>query len=96
MDSVQWVHPIMIICKKSGQLHAVTNTREALDMLLQYWPVSEGKAFFGALEICAGVADGRATKEQARQAFIDAAHEAKVPVETPDVIGMSASPSVTL
>ncbi|TCU32270.1 DUF982 domain-containing protein [Rhizobium azibense] len=86
MDSAQWVQPVMIVCKKSGQLYTITNTREALDMLLRYWPVSDGKAFFDAMEVCIGVAEGRASKEQARQAFIDAAHEALIPVEIPDVI----------
>ncbi|WP_074069374.1 DUF982 domain-containing protein [Rhizobium gallicum] len=86
MDSAQWVQPVMIVCKESGQLYTITNTREALDVLLRYWPVSDGKAFFDAMEVCIGVDEGRTSKEQARQAFIDAAHEAHIPLEIPDVI----------
>ncbi|MDM9645880.1 DUF982 domain-containing protein [Rhizobium sp. S163] len=63
------------------RLHGHQFTREALKMLFTAWPVAEGKAYFSALEVCDGVAIGKASPEDARLAFIAAADEAKVPYD---------------
>jgi hypothetical protein len=80
MNATRWQSPVMLACKKSGQYFVITNTQEALDMLSAKWPVSEGRAFIDALEICAAVLDGRRWPEDARLALLGAADEAGVPV----------------
>jgi hypothetical protein len=80
MNSTRWQIPVMLACKKSGQYFVITNTQEALDMLSAKWPVSEGRAFIEALEICTVVLDGRRNAGEARLALLDAAVEAGVPV----------------
>jgi hypothetical protein len=80
MNATRWQSPVMLACKKSGQYFVITNTQEALDMLSAKWPVSEGRAFIEALEICAAVMEGRRRPEEAQSAFLNAADEAGIPV----------------
>lgn len=80
-----WNYPIMVICKRTGKVYTVANTKEALDMLLNAWPVAEGKAFLMALQICADVESGHGYPLEARNSFMTAAMEAGVPIETPVV-----------
>ncbi len=82
MDTVRWRQPVMIICRRSGQLYTVTSTGEALDALLKVWPVAEGRAFLAALQVCNSVKLGVATPEDARTAFIAAAQEANIPIDS--------------
>lgn len=81
MDTRPWLIPVLIACRRSGAVYTVTSTREALKLLFTAWPVAEGKAYFSALEVCDGVAIGKASPEDARLAFIAAADEAKVPYD---------------
>ncbi|CCM75120.1 conserved hypothetical protein [Rhizobium mesoamericanum STM3625] len=60
----------------------INTTNEARDILLSAWPTTEGKAFMAALQICADVDAGIREPEEAREAFIMAAREAEVPIET--------------
>ncbi|MBB3289937.1 MULTISPECIES: DUF982 domain-containing protein [Rhizobium] len=83
MNSKDWNYPIMVICKRTGKVYAVTSTKEALDMLLNAWPVAEGKAFMMALQICADVERGQGQPLEARSSFVIAAAEAGVPLEIP-------------
>ena len=85
MNNKDWIYPIMVICKRTGKVYTVTNTKEALDMLLNAWPVAEGKAFLMALQICADVESGHGHALEARNSFMTAAMEAGVPIETPVV-----------
>nr|WP_312862202.1 DUF982 domain-containing protein [Rhizobium sp. P32RR-XVIII] len=52
-----------------------------MDILTSSWPQKEGNAYTNAIQICADVAAGIATPDQAREAFIGAAREANVPIE---------------
>lgn len=81
MDIARWERPVMIVCKRSGQLVAVTSTIEALNTLLNSWPTSEGKAFFCALQICNAAIDNPALDHEAREAFVEAARDADIPFE---------------
>ncbi|NTF43041.1 hypothetical protein A6U86_19850 [Rhizobium sp. AC27/96] len=85
MSTKDWNYPIMVICKRTGKVYTVANAKEALDMLLNAWPVAEGKAFLMALQICADVESGHGYALEARNSFVAAAMEASVPIETPVV-----------
>jgi hypothetical protein len=54
-------------------------------MLLNAWPVAEGKAFMMALQVCADVERGQGQPLEARNSFVAAASEAGVPLEMPVV-----------
>ncbi|AYG67169.1 MULTISPECIES: DUF982 domain-containing protein [unclassified Rhizobium] len=83
MNNKDWNYPIMVICKRTGKIYTVANTKEALEMLLNAWPVAEGKAFMMALQICADVERGQGQPLEARSSFVIAAAEAGVPLEIP-------------
>ncbi len=85
MNNKDWNYPIMVICKRTGKIYTVANTKEALDMLLNAWPVAEGRAFMMALQICADVERGQGRSPDARDSFLAAAMEAGVPTEIPAV-----------
>ncbi|MBB3594356.1 hypothetical protein FHX08_004760 [Rhizobium sp. BK529] len=82
MSKRRWEAPVLVICKRSGRMHMVTTTEEALNILLNAWPVSTGKAFLRALQVCADVDAGLRTPHEARECFIAAAQEADIPIET--------------
>jgi hypothetical protein len=79
---IRWEQPVMLACKASGQLFIVTTTKEAFEFLTSKWPISSGKEYLTALEICDRVSTGAADRERARLAFIAAAEEAGFPVTT--------------
>ena len=85
MNNKDWNNPIMVICKRTGKVYTVANTKEALNMLLNAWPVAEGRAFMMALQICADVERGQGQPLEARNSFVAAASEAGVPLEMPVV-----------
>lgn len=85
MNNKDWNYPVMVICKRTGKIYTVASTKEALDILLNAWPVAEGKAFMIALQICADVERGQGQSQEARNSFLAAAAEASVPIEIPVV-----------
>ncbi|MBB5572829.1 MULTISPECIES: DUF982 domain-containing protein [Rhizobium] len=82
MSNRHWNFPVMVICTRTGKIYTVGTTKEALDMLLNAWPVAEGKAFMMALQICTDVESGIRQPLEARNSFVAAAKEAGVPIET--------------
>ncbi|QWW72620.1 DUF982 domain-containing protein (plasmid) [Rhizobium sp. WYJ-E13] len=82
MSKRRWEAPVLIACRRSGQILMVTTTEEAMNTLLNAWPVSTGKAFLRALQVCADVEAGLRTPHEARESFIAAAQEADIPIET--------------
>ena len=82
MSNRHWNYPVLVICTRTGPTYTVSTTKEALDMLLNAWPVAEGKVFLRALQVCADVESGLRQPLEARSSFIAAAMEAGVPIET--------------
>ncbi|HEY0124817.1 MAG TPA: DUF982 domain-containing protein [Rhizobium sp.] len=82
MSNRHWNYPVLVICTRTGATYTVGTTKEALDMLLNAWPVAEGRAFMRALLVCAHVESGLRQPLEARTSFIAAAMEAGVPIET--------------
>lgn len=82
MSNRHWNYPVLVICTRTGTTYTVSTTKEALDMLLNAWPVAEGKEFLRAMLVCADVESGLRQPLEARSSFIAAAMEAGVPIET--------------
>jgi hypothetical protein len=49
--------------------------------LVEDWPTEEGPALDRACAVCADVMSGKRNREEARQAFIEAAIEAGIPIK---------------
>lgn len=71
----------MLASRESGQFVVVTTTEEAYECLVSNWPTFEGRAFLAALEICNRVSIGIIDRHIAREAFIEAAHEAGLSID---------------
>ncbi|MDL2403566.1 DUF982 domain-containing protein [Rhizobium mayense] len=87
MSNRRWNFPVVVICTRTGKSYTIGTTKEALDMLLNAWPVAEGKAFMMALQVCADVESGIRQPREARNSFLAAAKEAGVPIETTTMAG---------
>jgi hypothetical protein len=75
-----WKTPVIFALR--GQRHIVRTTGEALAILLNVWPVADGRAFLTALESCTDAEAGVHQPADARSAFIRAAREAGVKIST--------------
>lgn len=78
MNSGVWEKPITFETTKLGKYWTVTSTAEAARALMERWPVRTGEALQRARETCLAVLEGKKKPAEARQAFIDAADEARV------------------
>lgn len=71
-----WSEPVFVQVGMSTP-QAIGGASEALDFLANRWKGSRRKHAF-ASEICAAAVSGHVSQETARQAFILAAHEARM------------------
>jgi hypothetical protein len=63
-------------------MRVIASTLEAAEFLLLRWPNEGGQAHLHARIACIAVLDGRASPEQAREAFVAAAQEAGILVKS--------------
>ena len=75
-----WKKPVQIALEGPGKFTTVSSATEASWVLIEDWPLEDGVALDKALLICAAVATGKKTAEDARRAFIFAAAEAGLQV----------------
>jgi hypothetical protein len=78
----QWEDGVDLEIHGIGGYRTVRTTEDAALCLLERWPTGKGKAYMVAQRTCLDGLEGRATAENVRQAFIKAAHEAKVHVRS--------------
>ena len=78
MDPKYWSKPVTYEEDGRGGYRTVTSTGEAARILLTRWPVSRGRRYRQARQICLDVLEGRRLPSEARRAFLDAAEEADV------------------
>lgn len=78
----QWEDGVDLEIHGIGGYRTVRTTEDAALCLLERWPVGKGKAYMVAQRACLDGLEGRATAENVRQAFIKAAHEAKIHVRS--------------
>jgi len=81
MTSTVWTEKVFLQLTPGTGFVSVSNTRAAFALLTTRWPVTSGKAFWAAQEICLAAMDNRTAHEQARMAFIAAAQEASVTID---------------
>ncbi|WP_338110970.1 DUF982 domain-containing protein [Rhizobium cauense] len=73
---------LVLVVERNRVLHTVASAEEALDMLYANWPVTNGRAFFSAMQACAGTAAGTVSQGEAQSAFLAAALDARVVFRT--------------
>lgn len=67
-----------------GRYRVIGSAREAATLLLGRWPGNCGDAYSTALRCCTDVLNGLALATDAREAFIEAAREARVLISVTD------------
>lgn len=82
MSEGWFTKPVAIAVGIIGDIHNVMNAKQALDALNGHWPDSGAPKFSEARRLCQHVLNGSSqAAEQAREAFVAAAREARILVE---------------
>jgi hypothetical protein len=76
-----WKKPVTIALEGPDQWVVIQTTQAATWALIEDWPTDEGPALDRACAVCADVISGKRSREEARQAFIEAAIEAGIPIK---------------
>jgi hypothetical protein len=76
----QWTKPVVLALEAPGKYTTIANATEASWAMIEDWPLDEGTALDRALDVCAAVAEGKKSGEDARRAFLFAAAEAGIHV----------------
>jgi hypothetical protein len=80
MDPKRWSKPVTFEENARGNYRTIISTREASRVLLTKWPTGSGRQYRRATQVCLDVLDGKRPPSEARQAFLDAAREARVAI----------------
>ncbi len=89
LEDRQWSESCYVERDKLGFYMIVSSTRQAMNLLSRYWPVSEGEAYFHALRTFGQVMMNKLPPDDAREAFLAAAEEAGVFVsDTPRLLNV--------
>jgi hypothetical protein len=75
-----WGKPVTIALGEPREWVVIHNTHAATLALVEEWPQNEGPALKRACLVCASVLTGKRTPDEARQAFVEAAIEAEIPI----------------
>ena len=76
----RWSKPVILALEGPGIFTTISNATEASWALIEDWPLEDGVALDRALLVCAAVAEGKKSAEDARRAFLFAAAEAGIQV----------------
>lgn len=74
----QWSESCYVERDKIGMYMIISSTRQAMNLLSRYWPVTDGEAYFQALRVFGQVMMEKLPPDSAREAFLAAAAEADV------------------
>jgi hypothetical protein len=77
-----WKKPVTVLIGEPPVETPVETTQSAAWAMIEDWPLEDGTALDRALAVCAAVDAGRRKPEDARQAFVEAAREAGVLVNS--------------
>ncbi|MGO4436455.1 DUF982 domain-containing protein [Rhizobium sp. RAF56] len=77
-----WSKPVLLALEEPGKYETIATTQAASWVMIEDWPIEDGPALDRALLICADVIKGKRTGEEARKAFIEAAIEAGIEIQT--------------
>jgi hypothetical protein len=81
MSTEPWSDTVILDVPDSEDSRTVHDTLEAADCLFTYWPDGEGETYDSTMKTFARVLDGEEPADAAREAFIEAATEADLPVK---------------
>jgi len=81
LTQMPWANPVLLALEEPGQYVTIGTTQAASWAMIEDWPTEDGPALDKALLICADVIKGKASNEQARNAFIAAAVEAGIDIK---------------
>jgi hypothetical protein len=76
--SRRFTRPVIIQPGRIDRDRVVTNVRDAAQLLLKEWPDQTSEKRQAAMEACLRVFRGEGSARNARQAFIDAAKDARI------------------
>lgn len=75
-----WSRRLEVELGETGSYRVISDTAGAAEALIYRWPTDRGRAYNHAKRVCLSVLNGEMEGEQARSAFIAAAHEADVSI----------------
>lgn len=75
-----WSKSVTLALEAPGKFTTIRNIQEASWALIEDWPTEDGSALDHALLVFEAAIKGKKTAEDARRAFIAAAHEAGIEV----------------
>jgi len=78
--SERWNKGVTLALEGPGKFTTISTLQQASWALIEDWPTEDGEALDRALLIIEAALKGRKTPEQARMAFIAAAHEAQIEI----------------
>ncbi|MBB3287260.1 MULTISPECIES: DUF982 domain-containing protein [Rhizobium] len=80
MEYGDWNNPVIVDLGGAGRYAIITNALDAANCMSDEWPVSGGPAVDEAVLVCLDAVLGKASAEQSRRAFLEAAEEAGLDV----------------
>ena len=78
--SERWNKGVTLALEGPDKFTTISTLQQASWALIEDWPTEDGEALDRALLIIEAALKGRKTPEQARMAFIAAAHEAQIEI----------------
>lgn len=78
--SNNWNKAVILALESPGKFTTISNVQQASWALIEDWPLEDGEALNHALIVIEAAIKGKKTSEEARLAFIAAAHEAEIEV----------------
>ncbi|MBD9375567.1 DUF982 domain-containing protein [Rhizobium sp. ARZ01] len=79
--SNNWNKGVTLALEAPGKFTTISNTQEASWALIEDWPIDDGEELNRALLVIEAAIKGKKTSEEARFAFIAAAHEAQIEIK---------------
>ncbi|NLS18446.1 DUF982 domain-containing protein [Rhizobium sp. P40RR-XXII] len=80
MEHGDWNNPVIVDLGGAGRYAIITNALDAANCMSEEWPVRGGPVVDEAVLVCLDAVLGKASAEQSRRAFLDAAEEAGLSV----------------
>lgn len=81
MNEGWFAKPVSVAIGITGEVHYVSSARQAADILARHWPEEGTAKYRDARRACLDVLNGAKAPDVAREAFVDAAREARILVE---------------
>lgn len=75
-----WSKAVTLALEAPGKFTTIGNIQEASWALIEDWPLEDGPALDNALLVIEAAMKGKKTSEDARRAFVAAAHEAGIEI----------------